>query len=80
MTELKGRHSSANGTSCSEQIERINERRVADSDAGICSDDGPAPNWVLLELAASGLLFGIMVAAGAVAGSRFITRPWTGGA
>lgn len=61
-----------------EQIERINERRVADSNAGLCSDDGPAPNWVLLELAASGLLFGIMVAAGAVSGFRSMASLRTG--
>jgi len=41
---------------------------------GFVPDDGPAPNWVLLELAASGLLFGIMVAAGAVAGFRSMAR------
>ena len=63
-----------------EQIERINEQRVADSNAGLCSDDGPAPNWVLLELAVSGLLLGIMVAAGAVAGFRSMARLRTGGA
>lgn len=61
-----------------EQIERINERRLADSDAGVCSDDGSAPNWVLLELAASGLMFGIMVAAGALAGFRSMARLRTG--
>jgi len=64
----------------SKQIERINERRVADSNAGLCSDDGPGPNWVLLELAASGLLLGILVAAGAVAGVRSMARQRTGGA
>lgn len=62
-----------------EQIEKIKER-VANSDAGVCSDDGTAPNWVLLELAASGLLFGFMVAAGAVVGLRSMVRRRTGGA
>ena len=51
---------------------------LADSNAGLCSDDGPAPNWVLLELAACGLLFGIVVAAGAVAGFRSMARLRTG--